>query len=241
MFAKKIFTLAVVMLSFYTLSSFATAASIFVDFGDSAQITAGNYNNLTFNSPSVLSIPNAVDSTGAGTGISIAASGFYPGSNQNGATAPTGAAAVFDPQATRDNAFGHTGAFGGNPDASLATVSLAGLNPAVTYDFVFFGSRTSVTDNRETAFAVSGATTSTAYLNTAANTSNVAVVTGIAPTASGTIAINVSAGPNNNNASKFYYLGAMRIDTVVPEPGLIGLVGIGLAAACLRRSGKCRS
>lgn len=241
MLVKRFLTTVVVALATFAFVSLASAASIFVDFGDSSQITAGNYNNLVFNSPSVLSIPNAIDSAGAGTGISIAASGFYPGSNQNGTTAPTGAAAVFDAQATRDNAFGHTGAFGGNPDASLATVSLTGLNPSLTYDFVFFGSRTGVTDNRETAYAVSGATASTAYLNTAANTSNVAVVSGIAPTASGTIAINVSAGPNNSNATKFYYLAAMKIDASVPEPSMIGLAGIALAAVCLRRWAKSRS
>lgn len=240
MLVKRFLTVSTVALTICALASLATAASIFVDFGDSSQITAGNYNNLVFNSPSVLSIPNAIDSTGAGTGISITATGFYPGSNQNGTTSPTGAAAVFDAQATRDNAFGHTGAFGGNPDASLANVSLTGLNPALTYDFVFFGSRTSVTDNRETAYAVSGATLSTAYLNTAANTSNVATVSGMAPTATGTISINVSAGPNNSNASKFYYLGAMKIDAAVPEPSIIGLAGIALAAACLRRSAKSR-
>lgn len=216
----------------------AYAATLNVDFGDSSQVTAGNWNNIIVNTPVILSIPNMVDSTGAGTGIGISVSGFYPGSNQNGTTSPTGAAAIFDAQATRDNAFGHTGEFGGNPNAPFGTVALTGLNPALSYNFTFFGSRTGVTDNRETKYDVAGLNSAVSYLDAANNASNVATAGGIQPTAAGEIFIEVSAGPNNTNGSKFYYLGAMQV-TAVPEPACLGLATVavlGVLGAFRRRS-----
>ncbi len=215
-----------------SLGQYVTAATVFVDFGETTQLTAGNYNNIVVNSPTVHSIADMIDSTGANTGAGISISGFYPGSNSTGQTAPTGAAAVFAATATRDNMFGHTGPFSGNPDAPLGTISLTGLSPSQTYDFTFFASRTGVSDNRETMYDVSGANAGVAFLNASNNVSNVVTVSGIQPTGAGTVSIGVSAGPNNNNGSKFYYLGAMMISSaMVPEPTsalLASLAGIGL-------------
>lgn len=222
---------ALVALSIPALSS---AAPIFYDFGDSAQISANNYNNVIVNPPGTLSILNSIDSTGAGTGVTLAASGFFNGSNQNGPTVPTGAAAIFDPQATRDNAFGHAAAFGVNPLTPVGTILLGGLNPSQAYDFAFFGSRTGVTDNRETEYNVTGVNNGVAFLNTSANTSNIAEVFGINPNANGEITILVDPGPNNNNASLFYYIGAMRVNAV-PEPVSAAVLLLGGAMVARRR------
>lgn len=214
------------------LGQCVTAATVFVDFGDSTQTTAGNYyNDIIVNAPTTLSIADMIDSTGASTGAGISISGFFPGSNLTGHTAPTGAAAIFAATATRDNAFGHTGPFSGNDNAPLGTVSLTGLNPSQTYDFTFFASRIDVTDNRETQYDVSGANSGIAFLDASNNASSIVVVSGIQPTGAGTVSIAVSAGPNNNNGSKFYYLGAMMISSAaIPEPTsalLAALAGIG--------------
>jgi hypothetical protein len=211
------------------VSSVSSATIMLFDFGDSGQITPGNYNNLIVNPPPTLNIPNVIDSFGNGTGVSVLVSGFFNGSNTQGTTTPTGAAAMFSAQATRDNGFGHAAAFGGNPLTPMGTISMAGLNTALTYDFTFFASRMSASDNRETEYAVSGANSGTAFLNASNNVSNVAVVSGISPNSLGEITIQIDPGPNNNNASQFWYIGAMQVQAV-PEPGLAGLL---VACGCL--------
>ena len=188
------------------------AGTLFFDFGDSGQLTTGNYNNIYVGGSTSLTVVNAVDSTGASTGVGLTASGFQPGSNLNGTTTPTGAAAVFNSQATRDNLFGNSVTFSGGI-FPLGMVVLTGLDTSgdTKYYFTFFGSRTGVGDNRETLYAISGANSNNVALNTANNTSNVGLVNDITPDGSGTITIYVSAGPNNNNGSKFYYLAAMSM------------------------------
>ncbi|MGE3181438.1 MAG: hypothetical protein AB7N71_07400, partial [Phycisphaerae bacterium] len=189
--------------------------TIFVDFGDNAQQTPGNYNNIT---PTVGLVENAIDSGGIATGVSFTVTdAFWPGSNQNGTMTPTGDAATFDPQATRDNLFGNTVVFGGFTEPTGA-VTLAGLSsdPGVSYTFTFFAARLGVGDNRETAYNIVGGNSGVGYLNTSNNTTQVAVVANITPDANGQIVVNVGPGPNNNNASGFYYIGAMKVVRNVP-------------------------
>lgn len=206
-----------------TLTTQAPAATLFFDFGEAVQQTVSNYNNVT---QAQLPIFNATDSTGASTGISLTTTGFNPGSNQNGTQTPTGDAAYFLPQATRDNLFGHTQIFGTTPPFPQGILTLGGLDGsgATTYDFAFYGGRLGVSDNRETRYNAVGANSGDAFLNASNNSSNVATLTGIVPTAAGTIVVNVSPGPNNNNATGFFYLGAMSLTSnVIPEPATFAL------------------
>ena len=211
------------------------AQTLFFDFGDPAQQTTGNYNNILIANGSVA---NAIDNTGATTGISLSTSGFNPGSNLNGTTAPSGAASIFDPQATRDNFFGHAlGVFNQPTILPLGMLTFTGLNPLATYDFTFFASRTGVSDNRETKYEAVGLNSGFSTLDAANNIANVATVSGISPNAQGNLTVNVTMGPNNNNTTGFFYLGAMQVVVnPVPEPSSFALAALGgLALAFGRR------
>jgi hypothetical protein len=217
------------------------AQTLFFDFGASSQPTAGNYNNLFLDAPSV---PNAIDSLGFSTGIGVVAvtnatAGFQlSGANTDGTQVPTGAAAIFDPQATRDSFFGR------NTLGGVAYVNLTGLNPSATYNFTFFASRIEEgdTNNRETKYEVQGLNSGFSLLNPANNTSNVALVSGISPDAFGNLLVTLTKGPNNDHSSGFFYLGAMQI-VAVPEPSILALAGLGGLGLMLanRRSRVSRS
>ena len=230
----RITTLATIGLTaVLTLGINASANTLMFDFGEITTPSGNNYNNVTQNQ---LPIFNALDTTGAGTGIGLTTEGFNPGSNQNGTSTPGGDAAIFDTMATVDNLFGHTANFNQPAPLPLGTLTLTGLDSsgATTYDFVFFGSRMSVSDNRETQFAISGANSDIGYLDPSNNTDNVAIVTGMIPDAAGVITIDVSPGPNNVNSSGFFYLGAMQI-TTVPEPASLVLLSLGGVLVAMRR------
>jgi hypothetical protein len=212
------------------------AQTLFFDFGDPFDPTAGNYNNVAYDS---VSVANAIDSSGFSTGIGLTASGFADfGANTDGTLLPTGAASIFDPQATLDSFFGRDSRGG------VAYVNLTGLNPSATYNFTFFASRVEAgdTSNRETSYAVQGLNSGTSLLNPVNNSANVALVSGIFPDASGNLFVTLTKGPNNDNINGFFYLGAMQI-VAVPEPSILALAGLGGLGLMLanRRSRVSRS
>ena len=227
----------VALLSATAFVSSVNASVVFVDFGDSGQLTPGNYNNIVVNPPPTLNIPNAIASDGSSTGIDISVSGFFNGSNFSGPTSPSGdAGAIFPGSATRDNGFGHSLAFGTNPLTPMGTVVFSNLDLGSTYDFTIFASRQGATDNRETKYSLAGANAGEALLNTSNNVSEVVHVLSIAPTALGTLTLNIEPGPNNNNASRFWYIGALRMTAVpIPEPLSSSVLLASLTLGLLRR------
>lgn len=214
------------------------AATLRFDFGNTAQVPA-NYNAV---GPAQNAILNAIDISGNGTGLGLAVTGFNSnGDNTVGTQSPTGAAAIFDTLATRDSLFGHSSNFNIGSPRPLATLTFTGLDGsgATNYEFTFFASRmdtSSSPSNRETQYSVAGANNGVASLNPANNISNVAVVSGIVPTATGEITIDIKAGPNNNNSDKFFYLGAMQlVSAAVPEPTTCGLLALSSLGLLFRR------
>jgi len=112
--------------------------------------------------------------------------------------------------ATQDSMFGNVAAYGG--EANLTPrFRLSGLDDTRAYDFTFFGSRVSASDNREARYTVEGSNSGYADLDASNNVSNVVVVAGIYPK-NGGIMISLSPGPNNNNAYQFFYLCFMLVN-----------------------------
>ncbi len=147
------------------------------------------------------------------TGIDLQMVSRFNGANENGTIASTN----FPATATVDSLFGNTELFGGLTNIFPA-IKFTGLNQTADYTLTFFASRTGVTDNRETRYTVTGAAISFADLNSANNTNQVAVISDVRPDSNGEIKIELTPGPNNNNANHFTYLGALRLAWVVTQP-----------------------
>ena len=122
-----------------------------------------------------------------------------------GSSAPTAPASDDFPSATQtqDNIYGQGGGTG--------TITLSGLNSSKFYTFTVFGSRAGVTDNRETTYTFTGLNAGSASINPSSNNSAVAIVKNIQPNESGVIVFTTIAGTNNVNASKYFYLAAMKM------------------------------
>jgi len=195
----------------------STGSRLLVDFGsDGQQTIAGNelpspfWNNVTatVGGTDTGTVSGIVTTNGTPTDVVLSMVARFNGANTAGSAVST----LFPASATQDSLFGNTEAFSGLSNIN-PVFKLAGLDPGNVYSFVFYGSRTGVSDNRETRYTATGANSAFADLNTSNNTNNTASVTGVKPTTGGEITIALTSGPNNNNANHFTYLGVMRVDS----------------------------
>jgi len=225
--------------AFVLIPALLSAQSILIDFsGDDSDLTGGNWNDAvnpgldTTFSYEVFS--NLVDSTGAGTGISLNITDGFHGRNRDGVdtgsdSGPYPDSAISDSWYTANTNWEPTA--GDTLDNGFGILEFTGLDSTKTYDFTMFASRMSTTDNRETEYEFVGANNSTVYLDPGNNTSATVTASGLNPTAGGVITLKVQAGPNNNNSNAFAYLGVMEI-AVIPEPAtfalLLGAMATGL-------------
>lgn len=235
-FSQAVRLAAAVLLAWYPCA--AQAATLLFDFGGTGTATTINgpapddpvnhWNNVTttIGTSNTGQLLNLVTTSNVATGINLLMLSRFNSVNSNGTTGST----LFPEDATRDSLYGNTELFGGLTDV-FPSFKLTGLDINLSYDFLFYASRTSVSDNRETAYTVTGASAETAFLNASNNVNDFVTVTGVVPNAQGEIIIALGPGPNNTNSNHFTYLNAMSV-TVVPEPGrvmliLVGLLGIG--------------
>lgn len=185
---------------------------ILIDFGSGAAgfPTPGNWNNIHDHQAANLTL---IDDEGNDTGITLKITDpFYNGFNTNGASTVTGDAAIFAGTATIDNFFGHTVDWAATPANPLGIFTLSGLEPSKYYSFYIFASRTGVTDNREAKYTITAKDGDvSATLNSSNNTTEIAKILNVQSNAQGEITFKTEVGENNNNATKFFYLGALKI------------------------------
>lgn len=217
------------------------SATIYIDFGTTLTNTTG-WNNIT--APAAKSNIALVDSTGAATSITLSYTAFGDTNPSSGTTSPTDAAASYPATATQDNFFAYAVASGSflNPQASVS-LTIKGLNANELYSFSYFASRTGVSDNRETQYALSNGTdTSTVSLNASNNTGSVVSSSWLSPDANGNLTLTLSPGANNNNSNKFYFISVLEINSksAIPEPGtwitLSGMMALGLVIWIRRKT-----
>ena len=206
--------------------SFAQEYAYF-DFGNSTYTTSGNWNNLVVTSQNEDGLTlNVINASGVDTGILFTLTDSFDHINANGTSSPN-SALPFPDTASRDSFFGATDAgFNGNVNPT-GGFTLSGLDPSKYYSFSVFSSRNGVSDNRETLYTVTGASSDNEALDPANNTSNTADILNIQPNGSGEITFQAESGPNNTNGFGFYYLGAIQlvisdspISDISPDPEL---------------------
>ena len=178
--------------------------TVLVDFGGTTA-SPPPYNNLT--DPRAGSVSDLLNTAGFSTGYAVTVVDSFNNINTDGTVNPAPELDLLA-TATGDSFFGNIAPFGGQTQPTGA-VALTGLDTAQQYTMEVFASRTA-TDNRETQYTVTGSNSDTLFLNVSSNADRT-VTTTLQPDSSGTIRIEARPGPNNNNGSNFYYLGALRL------------------------------
>ena len=156
------------------------------------------------------SIPDLKDKNGNATGVSLKVMERFNGSNSNGA-ATTNTDLNMPSGVSTNSFFGNTKAVHDGQLVVKSVIKFSGLDKNKSYSFCFFGSRTGVSDNRETSYTCKGSNEVTVLLNTANNTNKIACAEAVKPNDQGEVELTVTSGPANNNVTGFYYLNAMRI------------------------------
>ena len=185
--------------------------SLMFDFGSNSATwtTPGNWNNITDHQAADVAL---IDNQGDATPFVLKVTDpFFNGYNTNGAPTVTGDAAIFATTATGDNLFGHGLDWGTTPANPIGEFTLSGLDASKFYSFTIFASRTGVADVREALYTLTGSESKSASLDAANNTTNVAVINDVKPTAAGEIKLRVEAGTQNTSAQKFFFIGAMKM------------------------------
>ena len=236
-------TLLFLLLTAFTCVNYAQQITL-MDFGLSSQTTSGNWNNIT-DSGTLNSFTKLINDSGGDTGEVLTLTDVFDDEiNGWGTTSPDGSL-PFLSSATKDNFFGEDVPFNDGSAGSTTSTeptggfTLSGLDAGKYYSFKIFASRmTTLNDNRETLYTITGNTgPQTAILNATNNTTNMAAVFNVQPNGSGQITIQAEKGPNNNASWNgttiyyFYYLGAIEMtktDTTLSADsfGINGLVNI---------------
>lgn len=177
---------------------------ILIDFG-SLNSSAPWINFRNFTSGELVNLTNIHSEN---SGIKLKITDAFNNINTNGTESPNPVLGI-PSTASGDSFLGNTINWGGDIEPTGGFV-LSNLNPEKEYTLTIFASR-EAKDNRESQYICKGANTDTSYLNVSGNVNDV-VVFNTFPANDSTIEIIASAGPNNNNPYKFYYMGLIIIE-----------------------------
>ena len=192
---------------------------LLIDFGASDSLsgqpdaTIVHWNNVTsIGSSDTGAISDLVETDGTATSVTLEMVSRFNGANESG----TASAPDFPASATRDSLFGNTETFNGLQNVT-PIFKLTGLESGTTYKVSFYASRTGVSDNRETRYTVTGASTGFVDLNVANNIGTTVSIPNATPDENGELRIALTPGPNNNNGNHFTYLGVLRLEALSPD------------------------
>ena len=180
--------------------AFASIADnqICVNFGSKTK--AKGWNSMPNKAKSIADLVNA---QGEKSGISLKV--IIPFSGVNHAGTKKAKKELNIPGAVSSNSL-----WGDNKKKKVV-IEISGLDKANKYKLIFFASRMSAKDNRETLYEVVGASTKKVTLNAANNSDNVAEIAAIQPDDKGKLVITLKKGAKNNNKSGWFYLNALKI------------------------------
>lgn len=179
-------------------NSFVLTKPIYIDFGpNKSDFPYNNYERPTDNT-----LTSLIDKDGNNSKFAIGITKGFSGENTLGVENNT----LGWPASATGDSFWSEGSK--NPESEFV---VSNLNRNETYSFVFYGSRRDAGDNRETRYHVKGKNSGDDLSNTSSNSGDLAVVENIKPNEDGTITITLSAGPNNNNSAKYFYINTMCV------------------------------
>lgn len=201
------------------------APEIMTMYVDAAGTSAATGWNLVSFTAAAGIVPLAT-TNGTATGIGMRVTTPLPSSNTAGTNNPTGDAAEFKPAGVQ-NCFGHNASYNGTSVPKGVAV-FSGMNTNVAYTFTFYASRMAAADDRSASYTLTGENTGAGTLNGANNYSKVCVVSNIYPQSEGTITLEITKGPSNNNSADYFYIAALKITceayeaTGLPEEPVAG-------------------
>ena len=212
------------------LGMLAPGASIQIDFGSAASLTAGHWNNLT-DSINGIAV-NMIDDTGTTTAVDAAITDGFVGANSVGIPGNT---LGYPGNASTDSFF--AGSFTDHTQGLLnpGQVTFTGLDPDGEYDVTLFAARSGDDGGlgRLTRYTVDGVWQD---LEVSDNIANEIVFQNVTPELDGSLVIDVAVSPDGTG--RFAYLGLAQITALVTAiqgdldgDGFVGISDLNLVLA----------
>ncbi|UII19715.1 fibronectin type III domain-containing protein [Fulvivirga ligni] len=182
-----------------TVAKVLTNYTLLINFNSELPQTTGNWNNLTVEPAAGMDINGFITSQGtpvsAGIHLTTAWGPQYTGVGAFGATTGNNSG-VYPDNVMKTYYFAS--------DNGSKVFDITGLNPELTYNFTFFGSRDG-DGNRNTEYIING---ETVVLNASHNVSSTVTISEVSPTEVGTVTVTV----RKQSGAVYGYLNALRVD-----------------------------